>query len=149
MATKNDPEIAKRVQKRQVKKAAENVAGLTTAEKLTRASKEEVVEAPITYSDGDFMVEVRIALVSEQQHIQKLKKQVQDGLIGGDDILETGLAELFAEHTLDESLDVEFWLQADISPTIYQNILYAILELTEDKVRKAQEIIEAQSFRKD
>ena len=145
----NDPGIAKRRKTRQVKKAAEDAAGLTIAERLTRASKEETAKVPISYSGGNFDVEVRLAMVSEQQAIRQLSKTTSGNVLKQAEKAEKELVELFASHSIDESLDFDFWMRADFSPDLFQRILYAILGLSEDQVRKAQEITDAKSFRED
>ena len=164
MATEDDPGITKRQKTRDVKKAAENAAGLTTAEKLTRASKEETANVPITYSGGDFDIEVQLAMVSERQAIQNLSrtfkrlsksvagdltKQAENKLVKQLELTGKKIAEMLATHTIDESLDFDFWMREDFSPDIFNKIFLAILGLTEEQVQKAQEVVEAQSFRQD
>ena len=161
----DDPKITARKGARKGKEAAEDAAGLTIAERLTRASKEVVVKVPISYSGGDFDIEVRLAMVSEQQAIRQLSKTTSGNVIkpttkaeknridkAEKNLLikaEKELAEMFASHSIDESLDFDFWMRADFSPDIFQRILYAILGLSADQVQKAQEVIDAKSFRQD
>ena len=132
-------------------KAAENAAGLTTADKLTRASKEETAKVPIKYSEGDFDIEVRLAMVSEQDAIKRMIKKVtpEDPSVASEDQIDQEMAEMLARHSIDESLDVEFWALSNFSPGIFLRVFYAILGVSEEKVQAAQEVLEAQSFRKN
>lgn len=142
----DDPGIAKRKRGRQVKKAAEDAAGLTIADRLTRASRDDRIPVPMTDSGGEFTLEMREPLISERKIIQEM----MTGFGGATpEQAEKDLAELLAKYSIDESLDVDFWMRAEFTPTRLQQILLTLLGLSEAKVRQAQEIIEAQSFRQD
>ena len=147
--TERDPGIAKQQKAVRIKKAADDAAGLTVAERLTRASKEEIVKIPIKYSGGDFFIEMRLALVSEQQAIRRISKEFGGNVKDHEEEIEVKLAEMFAHHSIDESLDMDFWMRAEFSASIFQRLLYALLGMSEEQVRAAQEITEAKSFRKD
>ena len=55
----DDPKIAERRHGRQVKKAAEDAAGLTIAERLTRRAKEQTVSLELSDHEGDFWITMR------------------------------------------------------------------------------------------
>ena len=146
---KDDPGITQRRKTRKVEKAAKNAAGLTIAERLTRASKDDRITIPMTDADGDFVLEMHEPLISERKTIQAMLDGIKDNTIKQQEKAEKDLAKLLAKYSIDPSLDVAFWMRADFTPSKFQNILLSLLGLSEDKIRQAKEIIEAQSFRQD
>jgi hypothetical protein len=145
----DDPKIAERRHGRQVKQAVEDAVGLTIAERLTRAAKNDRISIPMTDEDGDFVLEMREPFISERKTIQKMLNGIKDNTIKQQEQAEEDLANLLAKYSIDPSLDVDFWVRADFTPSKFQSILLHLLGLSEDNVRQAKEIIEAQSFRKN
>ena len=130
-------------------KAAENAAGLTVAERLTRASKRDIIPIPLEDEDGIFVLEMREPLISERKTIQTMMNRVKGTTIKQQEKTEKNLVKLLAKHSVDPSLDEAFWMRSEYTPSKFQHILLSLLGLTEDRIKEAKEIIEAKSFRKD
>lgn len=146
--TKEDPALNKRRKARKDTEAKETAADLSIAERLTRASKTDSIIVHMNDEDGEFEIELREPLISERVLVQRMLSGF-GGQSEAQEQAEADLAELLATHSIDPSLDTAFWLRAEFTPTRLQNILMTLLGLSEDRIRAAQEVIAAQSFRKD
>lgn len=138
-----------RLRESKVEKAAEAAAGLSVAERLTRASKRDIIPIPMEDEDGTFVLEMREPLISERKTIQKMLSRMEDNTVRQQTKAEKELAALLADHSIDPSLDLAFWVRADYTPTKFQYILLTLLGLTKEKIKEAKETIEAKSFRED
>lgn len=143
----DDPKIAERRQKRQVKKAAEDAAGLTIAERLTRASKDDRINISMTDEDGEFVLEMREPLSSERIKLRNTVIGFEGRSAQDQEKAESEFAELLADFCVDESLNVDFWINGDYTPSKMKQIIVELMGTSEKQIQKAKEIIEAQSFR--
>lgn len=144
---KDDHGIAERKQKRLAKTAAETAVGLTIADRLTRSSQRDQINISLEDEGGEFFLEMREPLIAERKVIQEMMTGFKGKTVKQQEKAEKDLAKLLAKHSIDDSLDVAYWLRADFTPSKLQHILLQLLGLSGEKVRQAKEIIEAQSFR--
>lgn len=138
---KDDPNIAKRRQGRQVKQAAENAAGLTIAERLTRRAKAQTVELMLEDEGGEFGIEMRQPTRAEMDDLQKMRAAIQEE--GSQDEANDRLCRTLEDLCLDESLDYQFWMAGNYDMIDMIDIVNKLFESLVVRVKSAQ------SFRSD
>ena len=141
--------ISEKRREKMAKKAAEDAAGLSIAERLTRASKSDRIRIPLKDADGEFFIEMREPLSSERVTLREAVTGFEGRSIKEQEKAETTFAELLADFCIDESLNVAFWKHGDYTPSKLQRIVLLLLGLSADQMKAAQEVLEAQSFRQN
>lgn len=137
----DDPNIAKRKQGRQVKKAAEDAAGLTIAERLTRRAKAKVVSIQLLADeDGDLTIDMHLPSwgytceLAQMETLMTTKKG------------HNRIAEIMDDLCQTQGIDIAFWK----SGMIGISDMRALLEgLTSESIKATQRVKEAQTFRED
>lgn len=129
-------DISRRHQERQAKKAAENAAGLTIAERLTRRAKAIVVELRMYDEDGDFSIVMRQPTRAEMEELQRIQAGIQDET-AQDDANER-MCEVLGDLCLDDSLDTEFWRDGNYSMIDLFAVVQKLFEVLVEQVKSAQ-----------
>jgi hypothetical protein len=137
----DDPKIAERKRGRQVKKAAEDAAGLTIAERLTRRAKAQTVELTLEDEGGEFGIEMRQPTRAEMDDLQKMRAAIQEE--GTQDEANERLCMILDDLCIDSSLDFEFWIAGNYDMIDMIDIVNKLFESLVVRVK------EAQTFRED
>ena len=132
----DDPKIAERKRGRQVKQAAENAAGLTIAERLTRRAKEQTVELTLEDEGGEFGIEMRQPTRAEMETLQKTRDALKDE--GTQNEANKHLCTMLEDLCLDDSLDYQFWMAGDYDMIDLIDIVDRLFESLVVRVKAAQ-----------
>jgi hypothetical protein len=132
----DDPKIAERRRGRKVKQAAEDAAGLTIAERLTRRSKAQTVELTLDDEGGEFGIEMRQPTRAEMDDLQKMRAAIQEE--GSQDEANERLCRTLEDLCLDESLDYQFWMAGDYDMIDMIDIVNKLFESLVVRVKAAQ-----------
>lgn len=134
--TQRDPDIAARKHGKQVKKAAENAAGRTIAERLTRRAKAQTVELQMTDEDGDFAIVMRQPTRAEMDDLQKMRAAIQEE--DSQEEANTKLSVMLGDLCIDRSLDYKFWMAGDYDMIDMIDIINKLFESLVVRVKAAQ-----------
>jgi hypothetical protein len=104
--------ISQKRRQKKAEKAAEDAAGLTIAERLTRRAKEQTVSLKLSDHEGDFWITMRQPTRAEMDALQKL--------------------------CLDGSLDYGFWMTGNYSMSDLIEIVQKLFESLVAQVNAAQ-----------
>ena len=134
--TQDDPKIAERKRGRQVKQAAEDAAGLTIAERLTRRAKAQTVELTLEDEGGEFGIEMRQPTRAEMDELQRMQLAIQEE--GTQDEANKRLCMMLKDLCLDDSLNYQFWLAGDYDMIDMIDIINKLFESLVVRVKAAQ-----------
>jgi len=132
----DDPNIAERKQSRRVKKAAEDAAGLTIADRLTRRAKAQTIGLTLEDEGGEFIIKMRQPTRAEMEDLQKTRDALKDEKT--QDAANDRLCGMLSDLCLDESLDYEFWLAGNYSMIDLVDIIDRLFESLVVRVKAAQ-----------
>lgn len=132
----DDPKIAERRHGRQVKKAAENAAGLTIAERLTRRAKAQTVELLLEDEGGEFTIVMRQPTRAEMDELQRMQLAIQEE--GTQDEANDRLCVLLDQLCIDGSLDYQFWMDGNYGMGDLIAIVQKLFESLVVQVKAAQ-----------
>ena len=135
--SKDDPDIKKRKQERQQKKAAENVAAATVADRLTNRAKTQIVNVPMQDDAGNFDIPMHIPSVGDTYDLTQFEDMMQDQ--EGRERMATMMTDL----SVDPSMDYNFWLNGSIG---LLDLRLLIEGLTSASLQRMKEV---KSFRKE
>lgn len=136
----DDPGIAERRQGRQVKKAAEDAAGLTIADRLTRRAQEQSIAVTLPDDNGDIVIEMQIPSWGAVCELTQMESMMatRKGHIR--------IAEIMDDLCQTPGLDIEFWKSGAIG---LLDMRLLIEGLTSESLKSTQRVKEAQTFRND
>ena len=134
--TVEDPEIAKRKGKRIKKKVAEDAAGLTIADRLTRRAKAQTVRLEMQDEDGDFAIVMQQPTRAEMDDLQKMQLAIQKE--GTQEEANERLCVMLAHLCVAPSLDYQFWMAGDYSMEDLIAIVQKLFESLVERVKAAQ-----------
>ena len=134
--TVDDPEIAKRKGKRIEKKAAEDAAGLTIADRLTRRAKAQTVELTLKDDGGEFIIAMRQPTRAEMEELNRLQEAIEEE--GTYDEANVRLSEMLGHLCLDESLTPLYWMAGDYDMGDLIAIVQKLFESLVERVKAAQ-----------
>lgn len=138
---KDNKGLNERRQNRLMTKAAEDAAGLTIAERLTRRAKAQTAELPMQDEDGDFSIIMRQPTRAEMEELQRLHAGIQDE--AAQDGANERMCEVLGDLCIDDSLDMAFWQDGDYSMIDLFAVVQKLFEVLVEQVKAAQ------SFRAD
>ena len=132
----DDPKIAERKRGRQVKQVAENAAGLTIADRLTRRAKAQTVELSLKDEGGDFSISMRQPTRAEMEYLQKTRDEmtVESKQDEANERLSTKLGDL----CIDDSLDYDFWMAGNYDMIDLMDLVDKLFESLVERVKAAQ-----------
>jgi len=131
-------DIAERKADRIEKKAAEDAAGLTIAERLTRRAKAQTVMVTIPDDVGDILIEMQIpswGVVCELTQMETMMASHEGHL---------RIAEIMSDLCRTPGLDKDFWISGAIG---LLDMRLLIEGLTSESIKSVQHVQAAQSFR--
>lgn len=132
----DDPKIAERRRGRQAKQAAETVAGLTIAERLTRRAKAQTVDIGFSDDEGVFTLVMRQPTRAEMDDLQKMQIAIQ--VEGTQDAANESLCFMLGDLCIDDSLSPEYWMEGNYSMTDLIDIVNKLFESLVERVKSAQ-----------
>jgi len=140
MKTADNPELLQRHRGRQVKKAAEDAAGLTIAERLTRRAKAQTVMITLPDDDEDIIIEMQVPSWGHTCELTQMESLMATpkGHIH--------IAEIMDDLCQNPELDLAFWKSGAIG-LIDMRLL--IEGLTSESLKYAKQRAATQSFRND
>jgi len=132
----DDTGIAERRRARHVKKAADDAAGLTIAERLTRRARAQTVKLAREDEGGEFIIEMRRPMRAEMEELQKMQLAIQKE--DTQDEANERLCAVLGDLCLDESLTTSFWLEGNYSMSDLIEIVQKLFESLVEQVKAAQ-----------
>ncbi len=139
--TKDDTAIAERRKERLAKQAADNVASMSIAERLTRRAKQQTTKVTMTDDLGEFIIELRQPTRKELDELLKFQKDIQNPE------KETEASEklyaMLGSLCCDDSLNAEYWAQGNYSLNDLMDIINKLFS------RFVERFHEVQKFRQD
>ena len=136
LKTVEDPEIAKRKGKRIAKKAAEDAAGLTIADRLTRRAKAQTVSLDLKDDDGEFSIVMRQPTRAEMDELNRLQEAIKEE--STQDEANDRLCIMLDQLCIDGSLDYQFWMDGNYSMGDLIAIVQKLFESLVERVKAAQ-----------
>lgn len=138
--THRDPEIAARQHGKQVKQAADDAAGLTMSEWLTRRAKAHTVIVTFPDDEGDRSIEMQIPSWGHTCELTQMESMM--ATTKG----HNRIAEIMNELCQTPSLDLKFWKSGAIGLIDMRHLIEG---LTSESLKSAQQTQAVQSFRSD
>jgi HAMP domain-containing protein len=138
----DDPKIAERKRGRQVKKAAEDAAGLTVAERLTRRAMAQTVELTLEDEGGKFIIKMRQPTRAGMEALQKAQIELQ--IEETQEAANEQICKILDQVCIDGSLDYAYWIHGDYNMIDLSEIIDTLFESI---VKRAKAAKAAKSFR--
>lgn len=131
----DDPDIAERRRGRQVKQAAEDAAGLTIAERLTRRAKAQNITITIPDDAGDLLIDMQIPTWKDVCELTQMEAMMET-LEG-----QARIAEILGDLCQTDGLDNEFWKSGQIGLIDMRLVIEGLT------TESAQRVNQVRSFR--
>lgn len=133
--TIDNPELSRRHRGRQETMAAEDAAGLTIAERLTRRAKAQNITITIPDDDGDLLIDMQIPAWKDVCELTQMEAMMEtpEG--------QARIAEILGDLCQTDGLDNEFWESGQIGLI---DMRLVIEGLTSESVQRVNQV---RSFR--